>query len=90
MNNYIKISNPTFENECTGNFSIGPAFMEKYNQNKNFLFDWVNPKTNKRESKILPYNYVVSHLKPAKLRGDKTGENSYHFIISYFDIKNYK
>lgn len=86
------ISNPLPQNEKTGMFCVNWKFIEKYD--KDFLFEWINPRTNEMEYKILSKEYVKNHLKyMPRWKEDQLSKrkmmNGYFFIISYSDIINY-
>ncbi len=59
---YYPISNPIMRNLNTGNFTIQKKFVESYD--KDFLFEWEDPRTKKKFSKVISKNYVVANLKP--------------------------
>ena len=89
---YYVISNPRPVNETTGNFAISEKYL--FANDKDFLFEWVNPQTNKLETKILPREYVIEHLKKIpkwkedELLGKKTLRCMF-WMITYKDIIDY-
>lgn len=90
--NYYCISNPLPKNEKTGKFCVSWKFIERYD--KDFLFEWINPKTNEKETKVLSKEYVKNHIKfmPKWIEDkilNKRRMNGYFFYISYLDIINY-
>lgn len=89
---YYVISNPLPINENTGNFCVSEKYIMAYD--KDFLFEWKNPKTNEVETKVLSRQYVVSHMKKIpKWKEDKILNErvlrGMFWIISYKDILNY-
>lgn len=89
---YHLISNPKPINENTGNFAVSEKYL--FDNSKDFLFEWINPKTNKLEIKVLAHKYVVNHLKKIpKWKEDELLKNkkiAYMFwMITYKDILNY-
>ena len=64
-NQYYIISNPNIWNEHTGFFCINPRYYQSFD--KDFLFDWINPKTGEHIHKILSKEYVLVHAEPGKL-----------------------
>lgn len=88
--NYHLISNPTFENENTGYFTFPVSCIYK---EKDFLFDWINPSTKEHVTKVLPFNYVINHMKDmtyfSKEKIRKTVKCTQYYRISYKDIINY-
>lgn len=88
--NVYLISNPTLKNENTGNFSISPKDVMRYD--KDFLFEWENPHTHKLEKKVIDKRYVVDHMKPCNMcHKDEDGNKKHGFcyLISYKDIIKY-
>ena len=59
---YYCISNPTEANINTGNYCIAYKYYVK--NDKDYLFDWVDPITNKHYEKVIDKNYLHSHCKP--------------------------
>ena len=89
---YYCISNPLVKNENSGLFCVSWKFIQKWD--KDFLFEWINPKTNEKETKVLSKEYVKNHLKfMPRYMEDKTlrrkVQTGYFFVISYSDIINY-
>lgn len=77
---YYLISNPNIWNEHTGFFCISSNYILNYD--KDFLFDWVNPKTKKRIQKILPKEYVKSNLD----NGKSSEYNKYYVRRDYKEL----
>ena len=89
---YYAISNPTPNNEKTGNFCVNPKFYLAFD--KDFLFEWINPKTNVKETKVLNRRYVIDHCKPCYIykEADLSIGKEFRgmcYLISYKDILNY-
>ena len=89
---YYVISNPKPINENTGNFAVSEKYVLAYD--KDFLFEWKNPRTGEIETKILTKKYVLSHIKkiPRWLEDEFLGKKTIRcmfFMISYKDIQNY-
>ena len=89
---YYVISNPKPINENTGNFAISEKYVLAYD--KDFLFEWKNPKTDEIETKVLTRKYVVEHMKKMpkwkedEILGHKTISCMF-WMISYKDIVRY-
>ena len=89
---YYVISNPKPINENTGNFAVNEKYILAYD--KDFLFEWKNPKTNIVETKVLTKEYVVKHMKKIpkwkedEILGHKV-VNGMFWMISYKDIISY-
>ena len=87
---YYVISNPKLENLHTGNFSVAPWCIKNFD--KDFLFEWRNPKTGILETKVLSKEYVKSHRKYVEKKIEDENGNiklTYFYLISYKDIKAY-
>lgn len=89
---YYVISNPNPINENTGNFAVNEKYILA--NDKDFLFEWKNPKTNELEIKVLDRCYVIEHMKKMpkwkedELLGRKV-MNGMFWMISYKDILKY-
>ena len=59
---YYKISNPTEANLKTGNFCV--SFKYYIKNDKDYLFDWIDPESGKHYTKVINRNYLHAHCKP--------------------------
>ena len=89
---YYPISNPLVRNENTGNFIVETKYILA--NDKDFLWEWKNPKTGEVETKILSKEYVKNNIQliPRWLEDKLLGQKriTYMFyMISYQAIQNY-
>ena len=59
---YYVISNPIMKNLNTGNFTVQKKFIEAFD--KDFLFEWTNPKTKEKFNKVIKKEYILQYLRP--------------------------
>lgn len=89
---YYPISNPTPMNEKTGNFCVSPNYV--MNNDKDYIFDWIDINTGNKIEKIISRDYVKNHityLKISKWDAEHISKEykGYCFIITLKDILNY-
>ena len=89
---YYVINNPMPINENTGFFSVSEKYLLA--QDKDFLFEWINPHTNKLETKVLSKEYVLANIKKIpKWKEDELLKSKHitcmFWLIPYQTIVNY-
>lgn len=83
---YCFISRPTVANEFTKMFCIQEQdYLDLKNENKDFLWDWVDPNTKIHYHKVIDRKYIIKNSVPPTYKG----RDGYYFRISLKNLIAY-